>query len=157
MQFKKVSSSRPNRFVTIFRLEKHFWAHPLLLKHVFTFTNFFWNLLVLDTTKLYAFVSSPLTFFIYLCYLHPWPCSIWVKNHHAFCYLNICATFCTISTVFSIFHMQLFKSTLHHQMNKLPHSEVWELMVDGKKSIVSRELQRLSIYHWSCCPCSAHQ
>ena len=93
MQFKKVSSSRPNRFITIFRLEKHFWAHPLLLKHVFTFTNFFWNLLVLDTTKLYAFVSSPLTFFIYLCYLHPWPCSIWVKNHHAFCYLNICATF----------------------------------------------------------------
>ena len=33
MQSKEVSSSHSNRFVIIFRLEKHFWSHPMLLKN----------------------------------------------------------------------------------------------------------------------------
>ena len=45
------------RVVIIFRLELHLWTHPLLLKNFFiSFTNYFWNLLVLHTDKLYALV-----------------------------------------------------------------------------------------------------
>ena len=67
-------------FVIIFRLEKHFWTHPMLLKYFFftstTISGIFWCLII---QRLYA-----LYFFLGLCYVHPLPYLIWPKIHHAF-------------------------------------------------------------------------
>ena len=84
--------------------------------------------------------------FFRLCYLHPWPCLIWPNSHHSFCYPDMCYT-TSMAWTFCIFHMQLFKWSVHYQVNKQPLSELWELMVDGKKSVLSRILVISSLPH----------
>ena len=39
----------------------------------------------------------------------------------------------TMARTFFVCDKHLFKSSLHHQMNKLPLYELWELMVESKK------------------------
>ena len=109
-------------------------------KFIITLSSYFWNILVIDIDKLYAFVCLIYLFILFrLCYLHPWPCLIWPNSHHSFCYPDMCYT-TTMAWTFCIFHMQLFKWSVHYQVNKQPLSELWELMVDGKKSVLSRIL-----------------
>ena len=62
--------------------------------------------------------------------------------------IHMCYT-TTMAWTFCIFHMHLFKWSVHYQVNKLPLSEVWELMVDGKKSVLSRILVISSLPHSS--------
>ena len=103
---------------------------------------------MLDTDKLNAFVCL-----IYLYY------SVYVICTHDLAWYDQTAIVrFVIQTyvlyyhngwTFCIFHMHLFKWSVHYQVNKLPLSEVWELMVDGKKSVLSRILVISSLPHSS--------
>ena len=84
-----------------------------------------------------------------LCYLHAWPCLIWPKSHHSFCYPNICAilqqwhghfvySICTCLNDVYIIRLANYLSLSF---------ELWELMVDGKKSVLSRILAISSLPH----------
>ena len=53
----------------------------------------------------------------------------------------------TMARTFFVFHKHLFKSSLHHQINKQPLYELWELMVESKKKVLSRILVLSSLPH----------
>ena len=114
-------------------------------KFIIALSYYFWNILVLDTDKLYAFVCLiyfiPFMLFASMTLLDMTkkPSFILLSKH--MCYTT------TMALTFCIFHMHLFKWCVHYQVSKLPLSELWELMVDGKKSVLSRILVISSLPH----------
>ena len=137
------------RVVIIVILELHLWTHPLLLKNFFiSFTNYFWNLLVLHTTKLYTFVCLFLFFIFMLLMLFAsmtlldmtkQPSCIRLSKHMAIYYLNG-------KDILYIPYAPV-KWSIRYQVNKLPLFELWKLMVNGKKSFLSRILVLSSLPH----------
>ena len=118
------------RVVIIFRLELHLWTHPLLLKIssslLPTISGIFWCF-ILTSIRL----CLPYLFILFhLCYLHPWPCLIWPNSHHAFCYWNIWCYTTSMARTFCIFHMHLFKWSIHYQVNNYLslYGSVWEFI-----------------------------
>ena len=151
--------------VILFRLEKHSWTHPLLLKNFsVNSTNYFWNLLVLNTAKLCAFFfCCSILFCLYNFHSCSWPWLIWPNNHHACCYENIFAILpqwqghflYAISTCLNRVYIIRWTSYLSMSFgnwwwrarNK-SSPEFWFLLL-----FHTPECSKGSANHWSRCPC----
>ena len=107
-------------------------------KFMLHFYQLFWNLLVLDTPKSYSFVFLFIYLFIYFFML--FASMIWFDmNKKPSCILLSKHMYYILTQWqgYFLYSICTFLNQELHQMNKIPPYELWELMVDGKKSVVS--------------------